>query len=82
MGKASTFAPMRYTLLLRTSEGGHLTSMGSTHDIDATRRIAQSALRLEPKAASVDIHHYTINTAELYDAQPLEEVTLDTELED
>ena len=81
MAKASTFGAAQYTLLLRTSEGGHLSGMLSIHDITTTRRIAQSALRLEPKAAMVDIHRYTINAVELYDAQPLETVTLDTELD-
>lgn len=77
MGK---FALPQYTLLLRTSEGGHLTGLASTYDMARTRRLAQSALRLEPRAASVDIHNYTIDTTELYGAEPIETITLDTEL--
>lgn len=72
---------VEYTLIIRNSEGQHITGTPSQGDLAYAKRLAQSALRIDltKTYASVDIYRYCPTPWQ--ELQPLDTVTLDDESE-
>ena len=51
-------APLQFVIIARNVGGQKVGSLGSTHDMDRTKRQAQSLLRLTPAASYADIYAY------------------------
>lgn len=69
MAKIDSFN-YQYTLILRDSDERRITGLVSCHDLERSRRLAKSALRLKSDAAYVDIYPYTKRADELEGKEP------------
>ncbi len=77
MAKAYPVSQAQYALVLRNADDNRINSSVSARDLDGTRDLARSILRITPEAATVEIYPY-VPGQELA-GEPLETVSLDDE---
>jgi len=79
MAKANNSFDYSYSLLVLDSRERIVTGFTTSRDLAGARKVAKSALRLDERAAFVDIHHYAPTAAQLENADPVARVSLDDE---
>src|SRR5690242_1197246 len=62
MSKSQQFQPVQFALLIHDGTGAKIGGTGSQHDLDGTRRLAESILRTMPLAMTVQIHPWIDDT--------------------
>src|SRR5512140_71712 len=62
MSKSQQFQPLQYALLIHDVTGAKIGGTGSQHDLDGTRRLAESILRTVRQAVTVQVHPWIGDT--------------------
>jgi hypothetical protein len=78
-GKAYDSFNYQHTLLLLNAQEQVISGLTSCRDMEGTRRLACSILRLDARIAYVDIHNYAARAADLENSEPLARVSWDSE---
>ncbi|MBA2681792.1 MAG: hypothetical protein H0U76_25780 [Ktedonobacteraceae bacterium] len=73
--RRTPFAPLQFVIITRDTQGQQTGSLGSTHDLEATKRLAVGLLRLAPVSSHADIYHYSgEERQDAYQSEPVERV--------